>query len=233
MPMRSPMILGLMASLISAPVQATPVNATPSVPTTSTQPTSAAALTLQDLPPGFTELPANLKPQFVARLAPVKQLFTRANLPLENFFAFVNPQKLQLVMGFTSDIPNPIQQRLFDASIQRVQQPEFREQLLNQVKLGLQQYTGVQLLDYQILPQLATGNPQAGLSFAFDTQFGQPLRVDFGSFRRDSVGAFTAIVYLDKSQPAVSLKDVATKLDRRILQSATVNTRINNVPSEK
>lgn len=181
---------------------------------------SAITLSLKDLPVGFEEIPQEIKPQLDARLEPFKQLLAKENLPVENFFAFVEPQKLEVVMGFTGMLSEQTQQRKFDATLQQLQQPEVRRQLVSKIEEQLQQYRGIKLLEQQSLPQLENiGDTSAGLSIAV-TLRKQPVRIDMGGFRRGRVGVTTAVVYLDRTVPAVPVRDVATKLDTLILQSS-------------
>lgn len=212
-------VFGLLTSaLASTPAQT--ILATPSKPNSGQPAASAITLTLKDLPTGFQEVPQEIKPQIDARLEPFKQLLVKENLPVENFFAFVEPQKLEVVIGFTGMLPEPSQQRKFDATLQQLQQPQVRQQIISKIQEQLQQYQGVKVLGQQALPQLENiGDTSAGISLAVALRK-QPVRVDMGSFRRGRVGVTTAVVYLDKTVPVVPVRDVATKLDNRILQSS-------------
>jgi len=181
---------------------------------------STVTLTLKDLPAGFQEVPAEIKPQINARLEPLKKLLVKENLPAENFFAFVQPEKLEVVLGFTGSFREQSQQQKFDTTLQQLQQPEVRQQLASQVGEQLRQYAGVQLLGQQPLPQLENiGDTSVGISLAVALKE-QPLRVDMGGFRRGRVGVTTAVIYIDKTAPAMPVREVATKLDNRIQQSS-------------
>lgn len=223
----TPFVFGLLTSALfaTAPAQiiwAAPTSNSPD----AEQSASPITLTLKDLPAGFQEVPQEIKPQIDARLEPFKQLLARENLPVENFFAFVEPQKSEVIMGFTGRLSNQSQLTKFDATLQQLQRPEVRQQLMSKIKERLQ-YQGIQVLKQQELPQLANiGDTSAGISLAVAMQK-QPLRVDMGGFRRGRVGVLTAVMYLDKTAPAVPVRDVAIKLDNHILQSsASAHTRV-------
>lgn len=214
-------VFSLLTSALFAAAPTQMISAIPLSQSSSEQPaTSAITLTLKDLPVGFEEIPEEIKPQLNARLEPFKQLLAKENLPVENFFAFVEPQKLEVVMGFTGILSDQTQQRKFDATLQQLQQPEVRRQLVNKIEEQLQQYRGIKLLEQQSLPQLENiGDTSAGVSLAVNLRK-QAVRIDMGGFRRGRVGVTTAVVYIDKTVPVVPVRDVATKLDTLILQSS-------------
>ena len=217
------------AVLTAAPIQAIPVAQTPqpSVQPTPVTPSPAAGqlaapvatLTVQDLPPGFKEIPPEIKQQINARLEPFKQVLARENLPVDNFFAFVNQTNFQVVFGFTGTLSNQPQQVKFDTAVQKFQQPEVLKQEMTRLQQKLQSFPAVKLVDYKTLPDLnnKVANTSTGLTLQFDFQR-QPVRVDVAGFRRNKTGAFTAVLYPTKVVPLVAVKDVATKLDSRIIQ---------------
>lgn len=195
------------------------VPATPAPNPPSEQPASGVTLTLQDLPPGFQEVPQQVKQQIATWLEPFKQLLARGNLPLSNFFAFVNLQKFEVVFGFTRILPDqPLALSIFDATLQQMQQTAARQQMISNVREKLQNVQGIELVEYQALPELNNlANASTGLTLAAKLQ-GKPIRIDVAGFRRNTVGAFTAVFYVDGGKPVVPVKDVVGKLDNRILQ---------------
>ncbi len=195
------------------------VPATPAPNPPSEQPASGVTLTLQDLPPGFQEVPQQIKQQIATWLEPFKQLLARGNLPLSNFFAFVNLQKFEVVFGFTRILPDqPLALSIFDATLQQMQQTAARQQMISNVREKLQNVQGIELVEYQALPELNNlANASTGLTLAAKLQ-GKPIRIDIAGFRRNTVGAFTAVFYVDGGKPVVPVKDVVGKLDNRILQ---------------
>ena len=209
------------AVFTAAPVKAVPVAQTK--PPASEKLTSAPTLTLQDLPAGFQELPAELRPGIAAQLDIIKRVLGQQNLSLGNYFAFVNPQQLEVVLGFNTTLPNqPLALLKFDAGLRQLQQPKARQQLVSQVEQGLKASPiGIKVIEQAALPDLNNlANASAGMTLALQLQSLPSLRSDIVAFRRNQVGSLTAVFYLDGSKPAISLKDVATKLDDRILQSS-------------
>ncbi|WP_315790515.1 hypothetical protein [Fischerella sp. JS2] len=225
------LILSIFTSTVFAAI---PVQAVPSVDlpkqTNSPNlekkaPTQPTTLTLQDLPSGYKEVPPQLKEAIAVQLEPFKRLIAKENLPLNNFFAFIEPQKMEVVMGFTGMLANQTQQAQFDAALQQVQQPEFEKEI-KKLQPVLPSDQQVQLLDYKALPEAnKLANTSTGFSLGAKIQ---ELLVNFDviGFRRSNFGSFTAVMHLKEKQPSISVKDVATKLDRRFLQSSSTT----NVP---
>ncbi len=222
--------------LASAVLAVTPAQAAPSPtlplspsPTTPLSTTAPVKLTLQDLPQGFQELPPDVKSMLTSRLATLKSALPIDKVPLENLFAFVQPNQLEVVMGFTDSLAQP-QQAQFDATLQNLQKPAGIAQFAAKFKQQIQQVPGVQVSEPQIIPQDSKiGNNSAGMTFIITMQ-GMPLRMDITSFRRGGVAALTAVTYMDKAKPLVSIKDIASKLDSRIVKSSAATNLLNVVP---
>lgn len=176
------------------------------------------ALTLEDLPPGFTELPPELATTVASRLDVLKQQLGQGNMKLENFFAFVNPQNFQIVLGFTGKLPTQPEQAGFDSSLQQIQKPEVQQRMLSQLQEKLKSFKEVKVTEYKALPGLDNlANASTGMTMGLEMQ-GQPLQMDLAAFRRNGVGAFTAVMYAKGEQPALAVGDVARKLDGRIVK---------------
>ncbi|MDY6782040.1 MAG: hypothetical protein SW833_05715 [Cyanobacteriota bacterium] len=175
-----------------------------------------AALTLDDLPAGFTEIPPMMQEQLATQFQMLGQQFGPQDLELENFFVFVNPANFQVVMGFTGDLPTDSEQSQFDANLTRMENPEVQEQVLAQMQEKLGSMEGVEINSYAPLSGLNdVADASTGMMLEMTMQ-GQPFRVDMASFRRSSVGAFTAVMY-PASSDALGVKTLADKLDNRIL----------------
>ncbi len=203
------------------PAPAIPVTQAPTSPAVEQPEASAPTLRLQDLPTGFQEVPPQIKQRLIPWFEPFKQLLGRANIPLDNFFAFVNLEKFEVVFGFTGILPN---QRLalatFDTAVHRLQQTPARQQLISKFRERLQAVLGIELVEYKALPELNNlADVSAGVSLVAKLR-GQPIRVDLVGFRRNTVGAFTAVLYLDGKPPLAPVNNLVSKLDNRILQSA-------------
>ncbi len=217
------------AVFVAIPVQAVPSVDTPKEPSSPVlekkAPTQITTLTLQDLPSGYKELPPELKEAIATQLEPFKQLIAKENLPLNNFFAFIDPKKMEVVMGFTGMLANQTQQTQFDAALQQVQKPEFEKEIKKlQQKLPSDQQ--VQLLAYKTLPEAnKLADNSTGFSLGAKVQ-DLPVNFDVIGFRRSNFGSFTTIMYLTEKQPSISVKDIVAKLDGRFLQSSSTT----NIP---
>lgn len=177
-----------------------------------------ATLTLTDLPPGFTALPPELATAIASRLDSLRQQLGQENLKPENFFAFVNQQNFQVVLGFTSQIPDRLAQDNFDTSLKKLQQQDAQQRVMSQLQEKLKTFGGIKVTEFNTLPEFNNvANASTGMALGLDVQ-GQPLRLDFTAFRRNTVGAFTAVMYPKSKQPAIALGDLAQKLDGKIVQ---------------
>jgi len=188
------------------------------------QSVSAPTLTLDDLPPGFTALPPEIASAIASRLDSLRQQVAQVDLKPENFFAFVNQQNFQVVLGFTGKLPNEQEQANFDASLQKLQQPEAQQQAIALLQEKLKKIRGMKVTEYRPLPEANNlANASTGLALDMEMQ-GQPLRLDFAAFRRNGTGAFAAVMYAKSGKSAISVGDVAQKLDNRIVKlSAQAN----------
>ncbi|MFB2769628.1 hypothetical protein ACE1AT_10100 [Pelatocladus sp. BLCC-F211] len=218
------------AVFVAIPVQAVPSADTPKEATSPAlekkAPIQITTLTLQDLPSGYKEIPPELKEAIATQLEPFKQLIAKENLPLNNFFAFIDPKKMEVVMGFTGMLANPTQQAQFDAALQQVQKPEFEKEI-KKLQQTLPSDQQVQLLGYKNLPETnKLANNSTGFSLGAKVQ-DLPVNFDVIGFRRSNFGSFTTIMYLTEKQPSISVKDIATKLDGRFLKSSSATNLPN------
>lgn len=187
---------------------------------TQQQASSKPTLSLQDLPPGFRELPPEVTAQIQAKFDILSTQLARAGIKPEKYFAFINPDTAQLVVGFTGMLPNQPEQANFDAVIKQFQEPEFQQQVMSQIRESLKPSEGIEIRELAALPTVNNSVAEAstGMTVGILMQ-GQPLRMDLAAFRRSNVGAFTAIMYRNGEKPTVQLGDVARKLDNRIVQA--------------
>ncbi|GAB4178515.1 MAG: hypothetical protein Fur006_11010 [Coleofasciculaceae cyanobacterium] len=196
-----------------------------------TAPTQAT-LTVADLPPGFRELPPELAASIASRLEILKQELGQGNMKPENFFAFVNPQNFQIVLGFTGNLRDRVEQASFDASLEQIKQPEIQQRMMIVLQEKLKAFGEIKVTEYRLLPDLNNvANASTGMTLAMEMK-GQPLRMDLAAFRRNAMGAFTAIMYANGEQPLVGVGDLARKLDLRIEQfSANTTASFQEKPS--
>lgn len=177
-----------------------------------------ATLTLEDLPPGFTELPPELAANIASRLDVLGQQLTTGTMKPENFFAFVNPENFQIVLGFTGKLPNQAQQASFDTSLQQFKQPEVQQRTLSLLQDQLKTFGQVKVTECRAIPELDNlANASTGFAVGLEMR-SQPLRLDLAAFRRNGTGAFTGVMYATGDRPAVAVGNVARKLDSRIEQ---------------
>jgi hypothetical protein len=222
--------LAFVLSILTSSILAASLSQAAPLPTEVKQPVleqpakKTTALTLEDLPAGFQELPPSMKAEIIAKLEPFKRLLIKDNVPLDNYFAFVEPEKMEVVIGFTGMLPNQAQQGQFDAALEKARQPQF-EQQIKKLAQKLPSSQEVKVLKFKSLPDL-NNLAQSSTGFSLDASIQEtPVNFDVVSFRRSSVGVMTAVVYLTGNKPSVSLKDVATKLDGRVLQVSPSSTK--------
>jgi hypothetical protein len=127
---------------------------------------------------------------------------------VESFFALLESQNFEMVMGFTTKVQTILDKAGFDLVLN---QPET---LLNSFIGGM---GDVGASEPEELPEFkdAIGNKSAGMTVVANIE-GVAMRIDMVVFRHDSIGAFVITMYLDGQQPPASLMDVATKFDEKI-----------------
>lgn len=207
------------ATIAQAPIPE-PAQEAPAQAPTPAPASSNIKLTLEDLPAGFQELPPEVAAAIASNLEVLRQQLTQANIKPENFFAFVNQENFQIVLGFTGNMPSEPDRANFDASLQEMQNPEAQQKMLSLLRERLKGYQGLEVVEYKSLPELnSLGNASSGMSLALKLQQ-QPVRMDVAAFRRNRVGALTAVIYANGKQPLVPVGDVVRKLDGRILQAS-------------
>ncbi|MEC4982581.1 MAG: hypothetical protein SAJ37_02685 [Oscillatoria sp. PMC 1068.18] len=176
------------------------------------------ALTVEDLPSGFEKLSPELTEQIASQFQFFRGDLGENTLEPDNFFVFVNPDEFQVVLGYTGDLATEAAQKNFDANLEQLQQPAAQQAMLAQMREKLKTVGAVEITSYAPLPQLSNlGNASTGMTMAVKMQ-GKPFRMDMASFRRNRVGAFTAVMYLDEEVSPVAVGEVARQLDSKILQ---------------
>lgn len=193
------------------------------VPSSITQPqapSNEVTLSLEDLPPGFQQLPKDVEPQIKPRLEALAQQLTQAGMKPGKMFVFVNPQTFQIVFGFTGMLANQPDSASFDATLKQLQEPEFQQQLIDQYREALKASQGIEILDVGAIPEANNiAESSTGMSVSLSMQ-GQPLLMDIAAFRRSNVGAFTVLMYPKDVTPTIQVSAIARKLDGRILQAS-------------
>lgn len=187
-----------------------PPSPTPTfTPTPNPTPTPAAVafwdmlLTLHDMPPGFEQEPIGDLDIFNEGLAGEKW-------PIRAAFMFLEPDHYQFVIGVTQLVQGRLDQVQFDAGVNR---PQFMLQTVIQ-SMGL---SGI--LEEDVLPSVDDiGDASAGVTVASEgTGEGLPMRLDLVAFRRDVVGAYVIVMYVDGENPVVEAGELARLFDERII----------------
>jgi len=161
---------------------------------------SDVVLTLEDLPLGFEAVSP-------AEFGFTKEDLSQDDFTVESLFVFLEAEHFELVMGFTALVPTKLEQAGFDVVLR---QPEF---LLESLTEGM---GATDILEQKELSDLDDiGDAAGGLTVVVDME-GIPMRMDLVVFRRDIVGAFVLVMYMDGDIPVVTIDDVAGKFDDRI-----------------
>ena len=167
---------------------------------------SNLVLTLQDLPAGFTKMPPATIKNIVSGIPNFK--------PASVFGYYKNDdQQFQVVTGFTAQVPNRIDRAKFDA--------EIREWIFaQQFSQGLNSSSNKEFL-FANLTALTWEDKIGEVSAGWTTQRNiksVAMNVELALFRREKIGSFMAIMYLDGSKASVKISSAARQLDSRIME---------------
>lgn len=194
--------------VVPTEVPATPtpmIIATPTdIPTATAMPRALAnaVLTLEDLPSGFEAISLN-------EFGLSKEDLSVEGFTVEEIFAFMGNDPFEMIMGFTTLLPTQLDRAGFDLALG---QPEF----LMDSFVG-----GMGATDIQEQKELTylndIGDASVGFTMVADMG-GIPMRMDMVVFRRDMAGAFIFVFYIDGSVPALTVDEVANKLDDRFVE---------------
>jgi hypothetical protein len=160
-------------------------------------------LTLADFPSGFVEIPED-------ELGLEEQDLGGGEFTFESMSVFVEYEHFEVVMCLTVLLLNRFEQVGFDLALN---QPEF---LMAGVAGGMgpaeiiEQGEPVQLDD--------VGDAAAGMTLVADAS-GVPMRMDLIVFRRGIAGIFAAVMYIDGDVPVVTVDEVATTVDERLVDT--------------
>ncbi|HEY9748015.1 MAG TPA: hypothetical protein V6C63_05025, partial [Allocoleopsis sp.] len=164
-------------------------------------------LLLEDLPTGFQPLSG-------PDLAELSKSLSEGDYKTESLFAFQEDEHFEYIIGFTTSLPTPEAQAAFDTELRQV---DFLEEFAKGFQQGAK---GIEIAGKGALRNLeGIGNAIAGLGFTSNIE-SIPVRLELVVFRREQVGAFLWIMYLDGDKPVIPVEQVAQKLDNRILAAA-------------
>ena len=170
---------------------------------------SSLVLTLQDLPPGFTEMP----PDYVASLR--NKLSQRPEFNATSVFAYQKIDskllELQLLIGFTFQLSDPTLQAAFDQGIgEGIFAKAFTQGLNDDKEL---QFTPPATLTLQD----KMGEVSAGWRSQGKVE-NIPMNVDLALFRRGQIGVVMATIYLDGTKPTITISEAGRKFDSRMIE---------------
>jgi hypothetical protein len=170
---------------------------------------SSLVLTLQDLPPGFTEMSSD----YVASLR--NQLSQGADFKPASIFAYQKIDskllELQLLIGFTFQLSDPTLQATFDQGIGGGIFAKAFTQGLNGNKE--MQFTPPATLTLQD----KIGEVSAGWRSQGKVE-NIPMNVDLALFRRGQIGVVIATIYLDGTKPTITISEAGRKFDSRMIE---------------
>jgi len=170
---------------------------------------SNLVLTLQDLPPGFTEMPSD----YVASLR--NKLSQGPEFKAASIFAYQKIDskvlELQLLIGFTVQLSDPTLQATFDQGIgEGIFAKAFTQGLNDDKEL---QFTPPATLTLQD----KIGEVSAGWRSQGKVE-NIPMNVDLALFRRGQIGVVMATIYLDGTKPTITISEAGRKFDSRMME---------------
>lgn len=170
---------------------------------------SSLVLTLQDLPPGFTEMPSD----YVASLR--NKLSQGPEFKAASIFAYQKIDskllELQLLIGFTFQLSDPTLQAAFDQGIgEGIFAKAFTQGLNDDKEL---QFTPPATLTLQD----KIGEVSAGWRSQGKVE-NIPMNVDLALFRRGQIGVVMATIYLDGTKPTITISEAGRKFDSRMME---------------
>lgn len=172
---------------------------------------SNVVLTLRDLPPGFTE---------ASSLGSLKNLFQNSDFKPASVFAYqkVDDKQFQLLIGFTIQLSDPMQQAKFDKGIREGSAAKELSKNLNSNSKSLKSNKEWQLTNPTALTlQDNTGELSSGWRSQGKLE-NIPINLDMVMLRRGKIGFFMSILYYDGTKPTITISDAARKLDSGMMQ---------------
>jgi len=170
---------------------------------------SSLVLTLQDLPPGFTQMSSD----YVASLR--NKLSQGPDFKPASIFAYQKIDsklfELQLLIGFTVQLSDSTLQAMFDrASGEGIFAKAFSQGLNDNKEL---QFTPPATLTLQD----KIGEVSAGWRSQGKVE-NIPMNVDLALFRRGQIGVVMATIYLDGTKPTITISEAGRKFDSRMME---------------
>lgn len=187
-------------------ITSTPSNTPPPTATFTSTPApdiSAARISLNELPAGFEEIPAD-------EFGLDKTTSSNDTFKPEVVFAFVNTTQFQMIIGMNFFVSGGLERVGFDLA---VNQPE---KALKEMASAL----GTQnVRDEKILEGLDdVGDARIGMTMIADMEGmeGTPMQVDIMLFRRDTIGGMLISMTFAEKPGSISLHDLGKLFDQNI-----------------
>jgi hypothetical protein len=170
---------------------------------------SSLVLNLQDLPPGFTEMPSD----YVASLR--NKLSQGPDFKPASIFAYQKIDRklleFQLLIGFTLQLPDPTLQARFDQAIgEGIGVKAFSQGLNSNQESPFTHPAALTLQDK--MGEVSAGWRSQGKIKNI------PMNVDMALFRRGQIGVFMATIYLDDTKPTITISEAGCKFDSRMTE---------------
>lgn len=159
---------------------------------------SQVAIDAQDLPREFQAMPAE-------ELAKLKQELGQEDFSVESLFAFMEPKNFEMLLGMTTSLKSQQEQNDFEAFLAS---PESLQRVMTE-GMG-----ATQILQQTPLRLENVGQAVAGVNLKLNLE-GVPANLDIVAFRRDTIGAFVFLLYLEGQTPRRPIANLAQILDRR------------------
>ncbi len=171
---------------------------------------SSLVLTLQYLPPGFTDMSSD----YMASLR--NKLSQGRSFKPGSIFAYQKIDsklfELQLLIGFTVQLSDPTLQAAFDRAIgEEIFAKALSQGLNNDKEL---QFTPPATLTLQD----KIGEVSAGWRSQGKLENIIPMNVDMALFRRGQIGVVMATIYLDGAKPTITISEAGRKFDSRMME---------------
>lgn len=195
---------GICLGVTASPAETSQPMLSQNVPSQRVQPRnqgrdwSQLVINAQDLPREFQAMPAE-------ELAKLKQELGQEDWSVESLFAFMEPNNFEMLLGMTTLLKNPQEQNDFEAILAS---PESLQRVIAE-GMG-----ATQIIQQTPLRLENVGQAVAGVNLKLNLE-GVPANLDIVAFRRDAVGAFVFLLYLEGQTPRRPIANLAGILDRR------------------
>ncbi|MEG4286424.1 hypothetical protein QUB68_25155 [Microcoleus sp. A006_D1] len=166
---------------------------------------SGLVLTLQDLPAGFKEMPTAAMKKLTSDLASLK--------PASLFgYQKSDEEQFQSIIGFTMQIPDPIELAQFDAEIRK---GNFAQEFSKSLNGGSPEDHFPNVTPLTLEDRIGE---ISGAWTSKGTIQGKPVNAEFAVFRRGKIVSFLMLMYLNGKKPAITMSSAARQLDKRIME---------------